>query len=59
MKKTEEEIQVLELRDREIDQLLQQEAIFTDTGKLMELHQEKETLQNRLDFLYEQWEELA
>ena len=59
LKKTEEEIQVLELRDREIDQLLQQEAIFTDTGKLMELHQEKETLQNRLDFLYEQWEELA
>jgi len=59
LKKTEDEIHRLETRDREIDELLQQEEIFTDVARLMELNKEKEELQNQLDILYERWELLA
>lgn len=59
LKKTEEEIHRLETRDREIDDLLVKEEIFTDVPKLMELNQEKETISKRLEELYELWGELA
>lgn len=59
LKKTEEEIQQLENRDSAIDELLQQEEIYTNTAKLMELNQEKEAVRVRLENLYEQWESLA
>ncbi len=59
LKKTEDEIHRLEIRDREIDELLQQEEIFTDVARLMEVNKEKEELRNQLDILYERWELLA
>ena len=59
LKKTEEEILRLEARDGEIDQLLSQEEIYTDVSRLMELNQEKESIQSSLEELYEKWEELA
>ena len=59
LKKTEEEILRLETRDGEIDQLLSLEEIYTDVSRLMELNQEKESIQSSLEELYEKWEELA
>ena len=59
LKKTEDEIHKLEIRDGEIDELLVREEIFTDVPKLMELNQEKETISKRLEQLYELWGELA
>lgn len=59
LKKTEDEIHKLETRDAEIDALLLDEAVYTDVAKLVELNQEKETLQSRLEELYEIWESLA
>lgn len=59
LKKTENEIHRLETRDGEIDELLSREEIYTDVEKLLELNNEKESLQTRLEELYEQWEELA
>lgn len=59
LKKTEEEIHKLETRDSEIDELLSKEEIFTDVPKLLELNNEKETISQRLEQLYELWGELA
>ena len=59
LKKVEEEIHQLETRDSEIDELLVQPDICTNVAKLMELNQEKEAISEKLEPLYEQWEELA
>ena len=59
LKRTEDEIQRLETRDSEIDQLLAREDICRDVAKLMELHKEKEALEEQLSALYEAWESLA
>ena len=59
LKKTEDEIHRLETRDSEIDALLLEEAVYTDVARLVELNQEKESLQARLEELYEIWESLA
>ena len=59
LKKTEDEIHRLETRDAEIDGLLTLEEIYTDVDKLLELNNEKESIQTKLEELYEQWEELA
>jgi ATP-binding cassette subfamily F protein 3 len=59
LKRTEDQIHLLETRDSEIGTLLQQEDIYTDMTKLMELNQEKQDIQNQLEELYERWEELA
>lgn len=59
LKKTEKEIHRLEIRDGEIDQLLLEETIYTDVAKLVELNNEKESLQTQLEELYETWETLA
>lgn len=58
-KKTEAEIFELENRDAEIDALLTQEEIYTNVADCMKLHKEKETIAERLEILYEQWEALA
>lgn len=58
-KKTEAEIFELETRDGEIDKLLTQEEIYTNVAECLKLHKEKESIQNRLEILYEKWEELA
>ena len=59
LKKTEDEIHELEIRDEEIDALLIQEEIFTDAHRLMELHSEKKQIEARLEELLEEWEKLA
>ena len=59
LKKVEDEIHRLETRDSEIDTLLSQEEIYTDVARLVELNNEKESLQQKLEELYETWEELA
>lgn len=59
LKKTEEEIASLELRDQEIDRQLMQPEIASCVEKLMEFHREKESIAQKLAALYEQWETLA
>ena len=59
LKKTEERITVLEERDVEIDGLMMQEEIFTNSVKCQELAKEKAAIAEELEELYEKWEELA
>ena len=59
LKKVEDKIHDLETRDGEIDELLSQEDVYTDVSRLMELNKEKESIQKKLEVLYEKWEELA
>ncbi len=59
LKKVEDKIHELETRDGEIDELLSQEEVYTDVSRLMELNKEKESIQEKLEVLYEKWEELA
>lgn len=59
LKKVEDEIHRLETRDGEIDALLSQEEVYTDVARLVELNNEKESLKQKLEELYETWEELA
>lgn len=59
LKKTEDEIQKLETRNEEIDVLLTKEEIFTNVQKLIELNNEKKSIEDRLMELMEQWELLA
>lgn len=59
LKKTEERISVLENRDREIDELMVQEEIFTNSVKCQELAKEKVQIAEELETLYKNWEILA
>jgi ATP-binding cassette subfamily F protein 3 len=59
LKKTEDEISSLESRNDEIDLLLAKEEIYTNVSKLLELNDEKKSIQKRLEELLEMWEELA
>lgn len=59
LKKTEEHISVLEDRDREIDDLMVQEEIFTNSVKCQELAKEKVQIAEELETLYKNWEILA
>lgn len=59
LKKTEERIHVLEVRDKEIDDLMMQEEVFTNVAKCVELNKEKTAINEELETLYERWEELA
>ena len=59
LKKTEDAIRELETRDAQIDALLCEEEIFSDVAKLMELNSEKQSISEKLEELYERWEELA
>lgn len=58
LRKTEERITALEERDSEIDQLMMKEEVFTNSVKCQELAQEKATIAEELEELYEKWEEL-
>ena len=58
LKKTEDRIHVLEVRDKEIDELMQEE-VFTNVAKCVELNKEKTAVNEELEQLYEHWEELA
>lgn len=59
LKRTEERIALLEERDAEIDTLMAQEEIYTNSVKCQELSQEKANLLEELETLYETWTELA
>ena len=59
LKKTEERITLLEERDGEIDALMMQEEIFTNSVKCQELAKEKAAIADELEELYLKWEELA
>ena len=56
---TEERITLLEERDGEIDSLMMQEEIFTNSVKCQELASEKARIAGELEELYQKWEELA
>lgn len=58
LKKTEEEIQQLELRSNEIDELLTHEEVYTNPQKLIELNNEKKDIDDKLLELMELWEQL-
>ncbi len=59
LKKVEESIAALEERDGELDEQLALPEVASDVAKLMEIHREKESLQEQLSKLYELWETLA
>lgn len=59
LKKVEEEIHSLEIRDEELNELLMDESVFTDPAKLIALNKEKKDVEERLEELMVQWEELA
>ena len=59
LRKTEERITQLEERDGEIDQLMMEEEIFTNSVKCQELAHEKSSIAEELEELYLRWEELA
>lgn len=59
LKKTEERIAQLEERDGEIDELMTQEDIYTNSMRCRELSEEKEKIAAELESLYELWESLA
>ena len=59
LKKTEDRIAVLEERNVEIDELMTQEEVYSNSVKCQELALEKDANNNELEELYEKWEELA
>lgn len=59
LKKTEECIAKLEERNMEIDELLAQEEIYTNSVKCQELAKEKSSNEEELELLYDKWTELA
>lgn len=59
LSKIEDEIHQIEARHKEIDNLLTLEEIYTNVSKLLEINNEKTSLEQRLESLMEQWEALA
>lgn len=59
LKKCEEQIELLETRNKEIDSLMASPELCTDVAKLQELNQEKEVNDAELTDLYEKWELLS
>lgn len=57
--KCEQRIMELEARNEEIDQLLTEEAVFTNVARLLELNKEKSAIEEELETLYIRWEELS
>lgn len=55
----EEEIHQLETRDKEMNELLTKEEIYTNVEELVKLNKEKKDIADKLEILYEKWEELA
>ncbi len=59
LKKVESEIEALELRNTEIDEQMALPEICTNVAKLQELSKEKNDITEKLNSLYEKWEELS
>lgn len=58
LSETEKEINTTEARIKEIEQQMTQEEIISDHVRLMELHNELNGLNSRLEELYELWDDL-
>lgn len=59
LKKTEEEIETIEERLAFLDNEMTKEEIYTSVSKCMEISREQDSLKERLNMLYESWEDLA
>lgn len=59
LKKTEEEIETIEERLAFLDNEMTKEEIYTSVSKCMEISREHDSLKERLNMLYESWEDLA
>ena len=59
LKKTEDRIAVLEERNVEIDELMTQKEVYSNSVKCQELALEKDANNTELEELYEKWEALA
>ncbi len=59
LKKCEDEIAKLEVRDAEITEALSDSSIGTDLTKLRKLSDEQTEIQDRLAILYDEWETLS
>ncbi|MBS6196571.1 MAG: ATP-binding cassette domain-containing protein, partial [Clostridiales bacterium] len=59
LKKTEQEIERLETRDREIDEEMSQPEVAVNVSECVRLSKEKAEIAEKLEELYEKWEELA
>ncbi len=59
LKKVESEIEKLEARDAELDEMLTEETVHSDPTKLMELNNEKTKIATKLEMLMEEWEKLS
>lgn len=59
LKKTEQRIEELETRDKEIDETLILPDVCTNVGRCAELSREKDKILAELEELYEKWETLA
>lgn len=59
LNKIENEISEIEDRITFLDNEMTKEEIFTSVSKCMEIHKEQTTLKEKLDRLYERWEELS
>lgn len=59
LKKTEEQITLLEERNQVIDQLMTQEEVYSNSVRCQELSEERHSNDCKLEELYEQWETLA
>ncbi len=59
LKAIEKEIEELEIRNAELEELLMKEEIYTNVEELMKLNKEKKELEQRLSDCMELWEELS
>ena len=59
LKKTEKAIEELETRDAQIDEEMSDPQVATNVAKCVELSREKAEIAEKLEELYEKWEELA
>ncbi len=58
LKKTEDEIANVEAKIAALDEELTKEEIYSSSVKCMEVHKEQQALKDKLDKLYEKWDEL-
>lgn len=59
LRKTEEEIEIIEKRLNFLDNEMTKEEIYTSASKCMEINKEQTSLKERLNILYDVWETLA
>ncbi|MBQ2744506.1 MAG: ABC-F family ATP-binding cassette domain-containing protein [Lachnospiraceae bacterium] len=58
LKKTEDEISKTEAEIAALDEELAKEDVYSSSVKCMEVHKEQQALKDKLDALYEKWDEL-